>query len=118
MRSMRLQARKHLREIQLAAERVERFTRGKQLEQYLADELLRSAVERQFTIIGEALARLDNDAPELAAAIPERGSILSFRNILIHGDATVDERIGWGVVENYLPPLASAVGRLLNARNN
>ncbi|OGA65472.1 MAG: hypothetical protein A3G81_12660 [Betaproteobacteria bacterium RIFCSPLOWO2_12_FULL_65_14] len=115
---MRLEARKHLRDIQIAAERVERFTRGKQLEQYLADDMLRSAVERQFTIIGEALSRLDQDSPAVAAAIPERGKIISFRNILIHGDAAVDERIGWGVVENYLAPLSSAVGQLLNARNN
>jgi len=54
---MRLEARKYLRDIQVAAERIERFTRGRGFEQYLADEMLRSAVERQFSIIGEALSR-------------------------------------------------------------
>lgn len=115
---MRLEARKYLRDIQVAAERIERFTRGKQFEQYLADEMLRSAVERQFTVIGEALSRLDRDSPDLAAAVPDRSKIIAFRNILIHGYATVDDRIVWGVIENYLAPLHSAVARLLNARNN
>jgi len=48
---MRLEARKYLRDIQVAAERIERFTRGRGFEQYLADEMLRSAVERQLSII-------------------------------------------------------------------
>ena len=39
--------------------------------------------------------------------------IIAFRNILIHGYATVDDRIVWGVVENYLAQLQAAVKRLL-----
>lgn len=55
---MRLEARKYLRDIQVATGRIARFTQGKSFQQYLADEMLRSAVERQFGIIGEALSRL------------------------------------------------------------
>ncbi len=52
---MRLEARKYLSDIQTAAERVERFTKGETFEQYVADEMLRSAVERQFgCVIGSA----------------------------------------------------------------
>ena len=110
---MRLEARKYLRDIQVAAERIERFTRGKQFEQYLADEMLRSAVERQFSIIGEALVRLDKDSPDVAPAIPNRSKIIAFRNILIHGYAAVDDRIVWGVIENYLAALKSTVEELV-----
>ncbi len=106
---MRLEARKYLRDIQVAAERIERFTRGRGFEQYLADEMLRSAVERQFSIIGEALSRLDKDSPDVAAAIPDHGRIIAFRNILIHGYAAVDDRIVWGVIENHLASLRNAV---------
>ncbi|MGE3424888.1 MAG: DUF86 domain-containing protein [Dehalococcoidia bacterium] len=111
---MRLEARKYLRDIQVAADRIARFTQGKSFQQYLADEMLRSAVERQFGIIGEALSRLSKDHAEVAAAIPDRAQIIAFRNILIHGYATVDDRIVWGVVEAYLEDLRSAVQRLLD----
>ena len=42
---MRLETKKYLLDIQVAAERVERFCRGKTFKQYLADEMLRSAVD-------------------------------------------------------------------------
>jgi uncharacterized protein with HEPN domain len=41
-----------------AAERIGRFVTGKTFDDFLADELLRSGVERQFEIIGEAMTRL------------------------------------------------------------
>jgi uncharacterized protein with HEPN domain len=111
---MRLEARKHLLDIQVAADRIGRFTRGKSFEQYLADEMMRSAVERQFGIAGEALSRLAKDDPAVAAAIPDYGKIVAFRNILIHGYASVDDRIVWGVIENYLAQPRAAVQRLLD----
>jgi uncharacterized protein with HEPN domain len=64
---MRLEARKYLSDIQVALDRIERFTRGRTFQQYLENEMLRSAVERQFGIVGEALSRLERDSPEVAA---------------------------------------------------
>ena len=110
---MRLEAKKYPLDIQVAAERVERFCRSKTFKQYLADEMLRSAVERQFGIIGEALSRLDKDSPDVASAIPDRDRIIAFRNILIHGYAAVDDRIVWGVIENHLDSLRTAVAGLI-----
>jgi uncharacterized protein with HEPN domain len=108
---MRLEARKYLSDIQSAAERVARFAEGK----YLADEMLRSAVERQLGIVGEALSRLAKDSPEVAASIPDHGRIIGFRNILVHGYASVDSRLVWGVIENHVEPLRKAVAQLLAA---
>ncbi len=51
-------ARKLLWDAQQAAERIARFTAGKHIDDYKSDEFLRSAVERQFEIIGEALNQL------------------------------------------------------------
>ena len=75
--------------------------------------MLRSAVERQFGIIGEALSRLAKDDPEVAAVIPDHATIIAFRNILIHGYATVDDKIVWGVIENHLRSLRDSVRALL-----
>ena len=71
--------------------------------------MLRSAVERQFGIIGEALSRLAKDSPEVVARIPDHGKIIGFRNILVHGYASVDDRIVWGVIEIHLASLREAV---------
>ncbi len=48
------QAAKYLWDACHAANRIGRFTSGRSFDDYVADEMLRSAVERQFEIIGEA----------------------------------------------------------------
>jgi uncharacterized protein with HEPN domain len=111
---MRLEAKKYLYDIQQAGERIAQFTAGKRLEDYRNDAMLRAAVERQFEIIGEALAQLIRLDDALAARITERRRIVAFRNILIHGYADVDDRVVWDVVESKLPALRREVGALLS----
>ena len=50
---------------------------------------------------------------ETGAAVPGLARIVAFRNILIHGYATVDDRLVWGVVEGMLPSLRETLRRLL-----
>jgi uncharacterized protein with HEPN domain len=42
---------------------IERLISGKDFDDYLGDEMLRSAVERQFEILGQALAQLSKPIP-------------------------------------------------------
>lgn len=90
-------ARKLLWDAQQAAERIARFSSGKSFPDYERDEYLRSAVERQFEIIGEALNQLSKIDSATAGKIPELSRIVAFRNVLIHGYASVDNRLVWGV---------------------
>ncbi len=110
---MRPEARKYLWDASQAVDRITRFVAGKTFQSYQADELLRSAVERQFEIIGESLAQLRTADAETAASVPDSARIVAFRNLLIHGYATVDDKIVWGVVEGSLPQLQEALSRLL-----
>ena len=86
---------------------IQRFISGQSYDDYLADEMLRSAVERQFEIIGEALSRLTKIQPELAAQIPDVPRIVAFRNILIHGYAVVDNEIVWRPAQAIQPHLST-----------
>jgi len=110
---MRLETKKYLYDIIQAAKSVGLFNSGKSFIDYQADPLLRSATERQFEIIGEALRRLSREDPESAAQIHEHERIIAFRNILIHGYADVDDRVVWDVLQSKLPKLLQDVEALL-----
>ena len=86
---------KHLYDIKEAASAICRFVRGKTFEDYGQDELLRSAVERKFEIIGEALNRISRSNPALLERIREHRNIVSFRNILAHGYNIVFQIMFW-----------------------
>jgi len=103
----------HLHDILLAGRGVKAFVAGHTFDEYVADDLLRSGVERKFEIMGEALNRIRQDDPELLRSIRDYRDIISFRNILVHGYDAIDDRIVWGVIEEDLDNLIEDVGRLL-----
>ena len=105
--------RKYLFDIQQACELLQQFTAGQTFDDYKANAMLRSAVERQFEIVGEALNRALRVAPALTAEISDHQRIIAFRNRLIHGYAAVADDVVWGVLEKNLPTLAAQVRNLL-----
>ena len=72
---MRLEALKYLYDMQQTCRLLAAFLAGKTFEEYTTDVLLRSAVERQLTILGEALNRLMKIEPAAAAAITDARQI-------------------------------------------
>lgn len=110
---MRLESKKFIFDIQLAAGRIADFVKHKDFSDYEKDPMLRAAVERQFEIVGEALRRLLTEDQPTAARISEHARIIAFRNILVHGYADIDDRIVWGIVESNLPTLLREVDALL-----
>lgn len=109
---MSVETRKYLWDAQEAAARALRFTANKSFSDYAADELLRSAVERQFLILGEALGRLRQLDPGLANQVPDLHKAVALRNQLAHGYAEIDDAIVWGVVVGPLPAMLSALQSL------
>ncbi|MCL4545126.1 MAG: DUF86 domain-containing protein [Chloroflexi bacterium] len=100
-------------DIARAASLIRQFTDGKSLADYRADVLLRSAVERQFEIIGEALNQACGIDEGLATRISHSRQIIAFRNRLIHGYASVADEVVWDIVNEYLPTLQQDVTSLL-----
>lgn len=111
---MRLELAKYLYDIQQAARTLSEFVEGRDWDDYRRDAMLRAAVERQFEIIGEALAQLAKRDEGVAARIGEHRRIIAFRNILIHGYADVDDRLVWDMVQTRLPVLRQQVDALLH----
>ncbi|MCK5802980.1 MAG: DUF86 domain-containing protein [Lentisphaeria bacterium] len=103
----------HLHDILHAARAVKEFVADQSFEHYSGSEVLRSAVERKFEIMGEALNRINRDAPALLPQIRIYRDIISFRNILVHAYDAIDERIAWGVIQEDLDSLIQDVTRLL-----
>lgn len=110
---MQLKSKKYLYDIATAANKINLFLSGKSWEDYSSDDLLRSGVERQFEIIGEALNQLSKIDSDTASQVTDYKQIISFRNLLIHGYANIDSRLVWDVVQNKLPRLQSEVDGLL-----
>ena len=107
------ETKKYFFDIAEASDLIAQFTAGKTLADYQNDPLLRSGVERQFEIIGEALNQAIRHDPPVAELISNSSRIISFRNRLIHGYATISDHVVWGVLETNLPTLNREVKALL-----
>ena len=78
---------------------------GLQLQDYEANRLVRFSVEREFIIIGEAMAALFRVAPSTFDSITRARRIVDFRNQLTHEYPTVDNALVWAIIEHDVPLL-------------
>jgi uncharacterized protein with HEPN domain len=111
---MESQTRKLLLDAVEAGRSIQARCTGRAFAEYERDRWFRRTVEREFEIIGEALNRLSQVDPEVAATISELPRIVGFRNRIIHGYDTVDDATVWGVVEAHLPHLLEEIQALLS----
>lgn len=111
---MRRDPRAYLWDAREAARRVADFIGDANEEAYLHNALMRSAVERQLEILGEALGQLYKLEPEIAKEVPQLRAAVDLRNLLIHGYAKVDDRIVWNTACKDVPAMANELDRLLN----
>ncbi|MFA7527584.1 MAG: HepT-like ribonuclease domain-containing protein [Ottowia sp.] len=109
---MSLRVLKYLYDIAAAAALITDFVGQADLADYRGHPMMRSAVERQMEIIGEALGQLSRSAPQVAQEIRGYQRAIAFRNILIHGYADIDDEIVWDVIHSSLPLLQEDVQRL------
>mgnify|MGYP001191842878 CR=1 FL=1 len=110
---MRPEVAKLLCDARAAGVAIDTFTSGKDFPAYAADAMLRSAVERQFEIIGEALGRAVRIEPGLEAKIPEIHRIVGLRNRLIHGYDSVDDELMWDLLQTKLRALTQLLDAVL-----
>lgn len=104
---------KWLDDIALASAHITDWTDGLTLADYEADDLLRSAVERNFEIVGEAMLRVERTAPATAARVSGYRKIIGFRNRIAHRYDEIDHAQVWDVIQHLLPVSRAEVDQLL-----
>ena len=98
-----------------AAKSIQEFSSNLDKETFMTDELIQSACERKFEIIGEALNRLRKQFPAIAADISEVDKIIGFRNIIAHGYDIVDSEMVWDTIQLCIPQLIEDLNNKISA---
>lgn len=112
---MQRDERAYLNDIIEACAAIERALSGVDLATYRADRLVRSAVEREFIIVGEAVAALSRVSPQAFARITHARRIVDFRNQLTHEYPSVDDAVVWLIAEHDVSVLRGECAVLLAA---
>ena len=107
-------ARAYLADIVESCSAIKNATVNMTLSEYRSNRLVRSSVEREFILIGEAMSALARVAPEIFGAITRARRIVDFRNQLTHEYSTVDDAIVWAIVETDVPTLLQESANLLS----
>ncbi len=109
---MDLEIKKFLFDIKESIDSIEKYLGDKRdFSVYIADKMLRRAVEREFEIIGEAMNRIEKLDSTLD--ISSKKQIINMRNRVIHGYDKIDNEIIWGTIVRHLPTLKKEIQDLL-----
>jgi len=95
-----------LQDILLAAQDAMRFTAGMSEEEYRTKDTVRLAVERCYTIMGEAVKRISPELRMKYSNIPWR-DLAGMRDVLAHWYDQVDQGRVWRSIHDDLPLLVS-----------
>lgn len=99
---------KYLSDILQAISLIEEFVSDIQnFDNYVKDKKTRSAVERQLSIIGEAVSKYSKDNPD--DALQNTAQIIAFRNWLIHAYDSINNTTVWAIIQRHLPALKKEV---------
>ncbi len=104
---------KYLFDIQESIDSIQKYLGDRRdFKVYMAEKMLRRAVEREFEIIGEAMNRIEK--LDSTIEISSKQQIISMRNRVIHGYDKIDNVIIWGTIVRHLPTLKLEIDKLLD----
>lgn len=109
-----LRVKKSLEDILLAINEIDVFFEGrnKEFDDFVSDICLRRAVERNLSIMGEAVNRILKEDETICITNARR--IVDARNYIVHGYDSLSPDIMWSIVINHLPKLKDEVVMLLS----
>ena len=98
----------YLEDIEIACQKVSRFTSGFTFKQFTQDDEKFDAVLRNLEIIGEAIKNIPDEIQSQYPHIKWR-KIAGFRDIVAHHYFGVSDEIVWDVVQNEIPDLLKQI---------
>ncbi len=102
-----------LEDILEAMNKVERYTKDKDIEEFRSNSMAVDAVLRNLEVIGEASNNLSQEFREDHPDIPWK-RMIGLRNVVIHEYFGVDLNIIWRIVTRDIPETKPLIEDLLN----
>ena len=106
------EGRLYLEHILQSVNKILKYTKGLSEKDFDGNDMVQDGVIRQLEIIGEATKRLSKAFREANSSIPQK-DMAGMRDVLIHDYLNVDLNIAWKTAKEYIPPLKSAIEKLL-----
>jgi len=101
----------YINDIQESIEKIEEYTKGITLEEFLRNTQIQDAVLRRLEIIGEAVRNLPKDFKEKQTGIPW-DMIAGMRNVVAHEYFGVNVKRVWKTIEKDIPELKNKIKNL------
>jgi uncharacterized protein with HEPN domain len=96
-----------------AIEKLELVVNSYSKDEFLSDWIKQDAVLKNFIVIGEAVAQIDEEFKLLNTEIDWRGA-KSMRNFIVHEYFSVDLNFVWETIFETIPTFKSQITNLLN----
>lgn len=96
----------------IAARKIQTFVANMSEDEFKVHEMAKSAVIREFQVIGEA-ARMISDAGKVEHPDLEWKMIAGMRNRLIHEYFAIRYELVWQTIQNDLAPLITEIEKIL-----
>ena len=104
---------KHLFDALAAVRLVREFSQGLSLEALASNVLVRSAIERQLEILGEACLRAVKVGPDIRQRLPEVAFAIGLRNKIIHGYDRIENAVVYDTLVHDLPAFEQRLAKEL-----
>lgn len=88
----------------IAAKKIESFTKDMTENEFMKNELVQSAVIREFQVLGEAARMMSGEGKSIYSQIPWT-VIVGMRNHLIHQYFRIELSVVWNTIQNNIPSL-------------